>query len=522
LSRLQIKHEGQELVANQIEQRSILLTMNNLSDSKWAGRFTVPPHNEIYGELTVSGQNTSLYLRAKDDEISRQALEVHSIKGVLHDLTKVSLLNCILISGPGYMRRGNETCSFANIFPHFVVHGNDYIEAQEKAVTEIHLTVDDATTLFYDFDAFGLLMDARPFIDDIVKANSVPRVIRTGPDPQICYFTGRREIFAAETIIGKISASHCPSYAPGGPNGVHISNSIVVRIEPQEMISFNEAVDSTLKIVRYLGLLVGRPQNITELSVKIGREQPASGFLRVYWSMPLKRRSPEGEGPHPSDVLIDGVGHPEEFSTVLANWLDRDPEWSDARLRFFNCFADQNHYSVNRLIGSANMFDILPRSAVPSDAELSDEMIAAREKARSAFLGLRQSTERDGVLSVLGRMGKANLKQKVRWRVQRVLNAVGERLSELQMVTDEAVNCRNYFVHGGEPRFDYSKGNIVSFFTEALEFVFATSDLIEAGWDVKRWFDTPTVMSHPLCRFRVTYPLQLHDLHCLRQARHVP
>ncbi len=40
------------------------------------------------------------------------------------------------------------------------------------------------------------------------------------------------------------------------------------------------------------------------------------------------------------------------------------------------------------------------------------------------------------------------------------------------MVISEAVNCRNYYVHGSERRFDYD-GNFgaIVFFTDTLEFI---------------------------------------------------
>jgi hypothetical protein len=93
---------------------------------------------------------------------------------------------------------------------------------------------------------------------------------------------------------------------------------------------------------------------------------------------------------------------------------------------------------------------------------------------------------------------------------------VGERFPELLTIGDEAVNCSNYYVHGGKPRFDYNANfNVVSFFTETLEFVFAASDLVEAGWDIKSWANVPTTMSHPFARFRVAYPMHLKELKAL-------
>jgi hypothetical protein len=220
---------------------------------------------------------------------------------------------------------------------------------------------------------------------------------------------------------------------------------------------------------------------------------------------------------HPSDVLMDAVRQPEEFSRVLANWLAREDSWRDARIRFFGLFAQQRRYELDRLIAAANMYDILPSSAGPPDIQLSDELQAAKQTGRKTFRALPQSPERDSVLGALGRIGKASLKQKVRHRAKPIVDAVGERFPELLMVTDEAVTCRNYYVHGGECRsFEYNRNfNAVVFFADTLEFVFAASDLMEAGWDVKTWAKTPTTMSHRFASFRINYAGRLQKLKAL-------
>ncbi len=493
--------------------------MDKLEKSKWAGKFTIPPGKDVYGELTLSGAKTSLYLHDKD-HFSTHAVPNQYIKGVLHDLTKISLIHCITTSGPGSATRGEENYHFATVFPHFIVYGDNHIAPDEKTIVEVHFAVDDASTLFYDFDAFGFLTDARPFIEKIANANALQRKITTGPDPEILYFTGKREIFAADTVLGRVSASHNPSHNLGGPDGVRLKNTIFVTIAFKEAVIFEESILHTSTLLRYLGMLVGRPQNLLRLNLRIESDQQRPAFLQVYCSMPPKREpSHEGEKPHPSDVLLDAVTQPEHFSRVLANWLDRQQAWRDARLRFSNSFAEQNDYSLDRLIRSANMFGILPSSAVPSDVQLSKELEAAKEVSRNTFVPLPSSPERDSVLSALGRMGKSSLKQKIRHRGQQIVNAVGERFPELLTVTDEAVNCRNYYVHGGEPRFDYSGNfNTVMFFIDTLEFVFAASDLIEAGWDVKTWSNIPTTMSHPFARFRVNYATHLQEMKALLPA----
>ena len=489
--------------------------MEKLEKSKRTGKFILPPGKEVYGEITLNGERSNLYLQ-DGSQFDPHAIPDQCVKGVRYDLTKVTLVDCIVTSGLGSARKGQGKYWFATIFPHFAVYGDRHLSPTEKTIAEVHFVVDDATTLFYDFDAFGSLIDARPFIEQIANANALNREIRTGLYPQILYFTGKTEIFAAETVLGRVSAYHNPSHRLPSPEGVYLQNTIVVTIAFKEPVSFEDATSHSSTLVRYLGLLVGQPQTLLELSVCTQPNRSAPP-LEVYWCMPPKRApSHEERKPHPSDVLLDGVGRPEEFSSVLAGWLQRQPAWNDARQRFFGCFAEQQRYGTDRLIGAANMFDILPGSALPHDVQLSPEVSEAREAARRIFKPLTASPERDSILNVLGRIGKCTLKHKVRYRAQRLLAAVGERFPDLLTVTDEAIDCRNYYVHGGDPRFDYAGNfNAVVFFTNTLEFVFAASDLIEAGWDVTRWIKTATPMSHPFAEFRVDYAERLARLKVL-------
>jgi hypothetical protein len=486
--------------------------MDQTEGIKWTGRFNISPEKEISGDLTLAGPKTSLYLHDKD-KFGLHNIQNQCIKGRLHDLTKVTLIDCVTAPEPGYARRNEEIYYFASVFPHYVVYGDHHINPGEEEIAEVHFVIDDATTLFYDFDAFGSVINARPFIDTIARANRLDREIVTGPHPVIAYFTGKTEIFAADTVLGRISARHSPTYSLGGPSGVRIDNIIIVSIAFRKPVAFESAMLDTWTLSKYLGILVGRPQNLGNLSVRLHSVQDRRG-LNVYWCMPPKREvSLQGRDPHPAEVLLDAVRNTKEFSQVLANWLERQHEWRAARGRFFSSFAEQRHYSTDRLIGAANMFDILPDSGVPPDIQVSKELSDAGDAARTAFQTLPRSPERDSILGALGRIGKASLKQKVRHRAQQVIEAVGDKFSELLTVTDEAINCRNYYVHGGESRFDYEEHfDRVIFFTDTLEFVFAASDLIDAGWNIGSWMTVPTAESHPFGGFRINYARQLQLL----------
>jgi hypothetical protein len=494
--------------------------MEELEGLKQNGKFRVAASGkDLHGELTLAGSKTSIYLQ--DDDFFETFPKPHRcITGVLLDLTRVTLLDCITMSGTGSGSRGAEQYHFARLFPHFVLYGDRHIDPSEAVITAIDFVIDDASTLFYDFDAFGSVIDARPYIDQIAHANRLDRNIPTGPDPQIIYFTGKREIFSANTVVGQIIVSHNPIHNIGGSNGVRLQNTISATAEFNEPVLFEEAMTRTATLSNYLGILVGRPQNILNLAVRLVPEKGSAGILRVYWSMPPRRdATDEAKKPHPADVLIDAVDEPVAFANVLADWLQVHAERHEARGRFFACFADQHYYSVDRLVAAANMFDILPSSAAPPDVTLSREQITARDEARKLFRFLPQSAERDSVLGALGRMGKSSLKHKIRHRAKYLLEKAQKQFPELEMVCDEAVNCRNFYVHGTDPVFDYeAHSNAKTFFTETLEWVFAASELIEAGWNIGPWLGRGSSMSSQFARYHINYGLALQELKKLLSA----
>jgi hypothetical protein len=290
-------------------------------------------------------------------------------------------------------------------------------------------------------------------------------------------------------------------------------------------ISAYDAILHTLTLIRYLGVVVGRPQNLLRLSVRITADQQV---LQVYSTMlPKHRRSKDERNPHVADLLINAVEQPEAFSRILENWLVRDQAWRAARGRFFNS-SSKGRYDHDRLIAAANVFDILPSSAVPPKTEISEQLEAAKNACRDIFKALPDSPERSSVLGELGRVGKSRLKQKIRYRAQPLVDAMDTQLPELLLVTDEAVNCRNYYVHGGKRRFDYECNfEMVTFFTDTLEFVFVASDLIEAGWDVMAWARRGSMMTHPVGTYRIAYREHLqripviwqHSLHVCNNGR---
>ena len=115
--------------------------------------------------------------------------------------------------------------------------------------------------------------------------------------------------------------------------------------------------------------------------------------------------------------------------------------------------------------------------------------------------------------------------EKVRRRIQIQLGIaqVGEsRAPELLEAVDEAVDCRNRCVHGHRNESDADcEPERIRFLTRALEFLFAASDLVEAGWGTEAWSSEGGYSYHPLrsCFLRCSADSRLFGKYCLLPAQ---
>lgn len=490
--------------------------MEQFKDFRKSGTFKLSSDIEVPGELSLNMGATTLDLYSSTFFNTHKSTD---IAGTLHDRTKVSLIGCITTSGPGTGIRGKESYHFSSVFPHFVLLGNEHITSTDRLIVEINFSIDDASSIFYDFDVFGEVIDARPHLEKIVEAEKKAGLnIEFGEYPRIFYFTGKFEIFSVDTVLGTISAKHGISYTSPGPEGIHVRNTIRVSIVFLDQKTVDEAIRSVMDTLRFLEVIAGRPQNVVELSLRltsVAEEEPRN--LAAYWCLPPRRaKEDESRRPHPADLPLQAGQQPEKFAAVLARWLVNHEEWRNARERYSTASAQQNRYGTDRLVGAANMFDVMPSTAFPATVEPSSDLKRARDETRNMFRALPSTPERDSVLNALGRIGKPTLKRKIHSRVKLITSLAGRNFPDLELVTNQAVDCRNFYVHGTPGKFDYDIHlDQVRFFTDTLEFVFAAADLIDAGWNIVEWIVQRSTMSHPFGRFCVNYAERLAALKAL-------
>lgn len=496
---------------------------HKLDKSSSNGIFSIAPDIAGHGTLSLDRPATSLSLSIWDERaFDIEPLDGKTITGVLDSQKKVSLINCVN-ANPNFSgsQHGGGSISYT-IFPHYVIFGNEHISDTDQKIYSISFRLDDATTLFYDRSAFGFASHARPIVTKIVESRHSARDISIGSNPHVAYNTGDSEIFSCDTAIGRVSAYRTFRSNTDGHKRIIIDNKIYIIVAFRVPITFHIAVSRMRIALRLFELIAGRAQNLVECGINTGTDENSQHFDVYYSLYPYYQRSANDVEINALDILMDAVRDPNKFANVLSTWLDRGYTWRGARERFFQSFEKPRSYDIDRLISVANAFDIMPKTAFPKPAQLPSDLEEAKEKAKELFKKLPQSADKDSVLNALGRVGSLTLKRKIACRCSCLLNTIGDRLPELLLVTDEAVNCRNYYVHGTEARIDYNEeSDMRRFLTDTLEFVFAASDLVEAGWDIAAWCERGRHRSHPFGAYMDLYSLHLAKLKSLLRTRKI-
>ncbi|HEY1983694.1 MAG TPA: HEPN domain-containing protein, partial [Xanthobacteraceae bacterium] len=145
-----------------------------------------------------------------------------------------------------------------------------------------------------------------------------------------------------------------------------------------------------------------------------------------------------------------------------------------------------NSYTIDRLIGAANAFDLLPNTTfrkpkIPKGVLKGLAALTRDAKQLKPPYG-------EQVLSNLHRVKSLNLRQKIKSRYQLLPPNIRDLLPEMELLIEHCVRSRNYFVHGAKPKLsDDSTRDLMVPLTDTLEFIFVASEIFECGWKPERW-----------------------------------
>jgi hypothetical protein len=457
-------------------------------------------NEDVSGELTLGGSNTSLVLRAlRNLEHVRVPPVVH---GQLHDLRFVSCIGCVGGGSPTLAwARGNSRATSWEIIPHKVITGETHFDPSGDRVHKVWFSTGDIYRIFDDFDSFGMLFDTPEKLYDLLPKTIGERKVPIGPAPRIMYFAGTTVVVNAELPFGTFEVQRWDSFHSDSRRA-ELSGDLRVQLEFTPEVTLEECLSRVASVGQFLSLVAGRSQGITDVQFVTHHHAPDSMPFILHWSFaPEQADAQEIEKPSFFDIPLDGIRRPEEFTRTLEHWFATE-EYALARARLYACRNNGNRFTLDRLVAAANMFDIRP---VVVGKEVSADLTAVCHASIKALQALPRSDDRDSAIMALSRVGTSTLMKKVLARAAVVRGHF--HFENLEEVLRQAVKCRNYFVHGpGDKGFHYVVvQKHVTFLTETLEFIFAAAELIECGWSGSHWRQRPHTGYHWFSRFLADY-----------------
>jgi hypothetical protein len=445
--------------------------------------------------------------------------EVH---GSLDNGAKASLIDCISQDNTTYGHGGARS----QMFPHFIVVGDEWVDAAQEFVLEIEYCPANVDCLSGFRRDFGMIRPTKNefqkmLTDDEAKSaafakeqgrdNPNREAVDAGDHPLLQYYSGNFQIVQINCERCQIEISNRLTQSMRASLGVKMENQITINLKFTSPITLKLATTKLIQVHSFLELCLGKRQEYQNIKLKpAGRKDHT--LFDLHWSYANERARKTSRQPHPADVLADFGRRKLEFSKLLKNWVDTSDQMSAARGRFASCFFSSS-YNSNRMVAAANIFDLLPEDRVPKARRLDDATLALIKEIKPKFRSLPESFARQEMLGAIGRIGKASLRDKINCRVNILTKHMGSNFRELTIPCQQGVICRNHYVHGSEAAFDYENEFLsFAFITDTLEFVFALSDLFEMGWSYRDWREHGTTQSHAFGSYCVNYAGELQKL----------
>jgi hypothetical protein len=445
---------------------------------QYLGEFRIQSRR-LPGLVTLKGSESKFELYS-DKFIHIPAPQMRTIRGVARTGEKITICDAIGAEVSGTQSYYGTTRHFMSLFPHFVAIGPRHLETDGKVVSAIMFTTTGATSLFYDRGAFGTgdVKNIKKLMPAWAKKDR-----RKIDFSEVFYYANRGSIFSVKTKNIEFEAFNGISYAMPSPRGIHLTNEVRINLKFKRPVRLREAIQAAFEFRGFCEILSQNKHCIKNIVVRHKNTKERESLIQLYPSH--EETDPSAETDF-RDNLVSGGLHKKEFETILSRWMQRQEAHSSARLRIVEGIREDRHYTIDRLVGAANAFDLLP------DTTFSKPKFPAGVLKTLATLALEakklKQPYRDQVLNNLGRVKGLSLRQKIESRFRSLPAGLRKRFPEMELVIDHCVRSRNYFVHGSKPKLSVSATrDLIFLFTDTLEFIFVTSELVACGWKYARW-----------------------------------
>ncbi|CAM4281309.1 HEPN domain-containing protein [Vibrio neonatus] len=495
--------------------------MNNYNGKKFSCEFIIGDC-KTFGEIIFNGMNTKAEIWSSEPIIINNVSD--NINGLIYDGMKhITLMDSIFLSqnGTSSVRQGDKYVSRYScvIHPRFVVIGTEWLE-NTASIEKVWFSTDKLEKVFHDHHAFRTVVNVdESLVNDLIKQDlesseskfgyqanidnhAVKKYHDMGTHPSLYIYTGSKEILSFKTSFGDFSLYHIEGQRSYGSSGIKSDILTQFYIFLNESVSVQKIIYECWKVLTFINVLSGKEGYLSKVDIQ-KKGDNKGGYFEIYISTDHVEQTDEH-----FDSLLNTTMGKDYLSKIFQAWFDRDEEWKDSRNQLCLTYSS-NKYNIDRVVRCANVFDLIPDK---SKVDLPEDINEAKAQARKIFRALPDSLEKQSILQALGRLGTKTLKYKIDDRIDIIYSNSDFAFDDLRFVAHQAVDCRNYFVHGGNKKFDYELHfDMVNFFIDTLEFIFVVSDLIECGWKFDDWCN-PYIPSHKVGIYLISYPHYLAEL----------
>jgi hypothetical protein len=448
---------------------------------QYLGHFLVQGRR-LFGQVSLKGEDSKLEVFS-DRDIALKDAKSWTIRGVARSGEKITVCDAIGAGSSGHSFYYGTSKHFLSFFPHHVAVGPRHIDTTKKDISGISFTLSGAIDIFYDIGAFGSASskNVRSLMPAWAKKDR--RKIQYS---RILYYADRGPIISAEAADVQISVFNAGIMKMPSPNGIDLKNEVRISIKFDNSRQLAAALSAVFEFRLFCEVVSQTKQCIRNVSLRHKNSGDDEARIQLASSY---EETDAGRETDFRDNLVSGGLHRAEFKHVLERWMKSHSEHQSARQRIVQGFRVRI-YTIDRLVGAANAFDLLPdpTAAKPLSKKVMKTLAALKQDARSLA-----SPYREQILNSLGRVQGRTLRKKIEARFGALPSGLRQRLPEMAFVIDHCIRTRNYFVHGSEAKLSAAAiQEQIYFMTDTLEFIFIASELSRCGWKFARWLEQST------------------------------
>lgn len=476
--------------------------------------------------------NGSLEVSLTSDDYFRLDFgDQNFVSGTTTDLKYICLMNIVVKQNFGACTDlvGNRSSWSSVLTAQFLAISDCPFVPSASSISGVHILNEQISQICHNPSTLTQIIESQAAIEKLATAGLIDlEDDKTGWKSEVQVKLDKGNSFEAAIENGSVVGS------PAFPNLSFstarrlIDNRYLVGIEFSEPTDFYDALGKCTAMVRLCEFSYGIEIVLERLQltrpdvtrVIEGKEREYPNYVEVNFfdlGFGTRRISKDdwrfGRLGDWRDALVAPARNRSEFELVVTNWFATELDRVEARARLLDGYRNGSSFPNDRLISACAAFELLPAVSKP-DQKLPPNVIKLGKD-------LKEMVENDDVdtdwknrfKQQLGLVKSTRTKDIIQHRLNEIRRSDSEFLPDCELVLVHAVKLRNRLIHGSPTKLAEAENDYFKpFFTSVLEVIFVFSELMDCGYDLKKWREPMHPQGNPLALTVWDFDLQIKRL----------